>query len=154
VASVTVTGGGTGYVQGSPATFTRHAPDVTGTGAAGYINVSAGVITSITMTNPGTAYTAAPDISVPTGTGATLVAVLSATNTSPIGRLVLAGHAKVPGIAIPFFYGTAGGGTANVDLYLRNAQLSANSDKVLLDLVTNTAPTAGNAYNIGYFALP
>ena len=47
-----------------------------GSGLAGTINVTAGTITSVTITNGGTAYTSVPTVTAPTGTGATLTASL------------------------------------------------------------------------------
>lgn len=73
VKSVTIGGGGTGYVQGGVATFS-------GGGATrqaqGYANVTAGAITGIVITDPGAGYTSAPTVTVATGTGASLTPVL------------------------------------------------------------------------------
>lgn len=73
VKSVTIGGGGTGYVQGGVATFS-------GGGATrqaqGFANVTAGAITGIVITDPGAGYTSAPTVTVATGSGATLTPVL------------------------------------------------------------------------------
>lgn len=73
VASVTVSAGGTGYVNGAAVTFPAPSD---GSPAAGVLQVSAGVITGVTITDPGVGYTSAPTPAAPTGTGAVLVAVL------------------------------------------------------------------------------
>lgn len=68
--------GGTGYVNGSALTFS--APGGSGTTAAGLVGASTspGPITSITITDPGSEYVVAPTVTAPTGSGATLTAVL------------------------------------------------------------------------------
>ena len=53
-----------------------------GSGLAGTINVTAGTITSVTITNGGTAYTSVPTVTAPTGTGATLTASLGEGSTN------------------------------------------------------------------------
>ncbi len=70
VDAVTVDAGGTGYT--SP-TVTFSAPeDPNGTTATGVATVDAGVITAITITDPGSGYQAAPTVTITgTGTGAT-----------------------------------------------------------------------------------
>ena len=47
-----------------------------GSGATGTINVSSGVITSVSITSQGIGYTSAPTVSVSGGTGASLTAVI------------------------------------------------------------------------------
>lgn len=69
VLKVNVTAGGTGYTDGAAATF--DAAPGGGVTATGTINVSGGVITSITITNPGAGYTTAPGVTVGGGTSAT-----------------------------------------------------------------------------------
>ena len=77
VASVTIGAGGTGY-SGSP-TVSFAAPPVGGTTATGTVQVAAGVITGITITNPGSGYVTAPAVTITgAGTGATATAVLGA----------------------------------------------------------------------------
>ncbi len=76
---ITVTDGGSGY--------TAPTVDITGgggTGATATATVSDGVITDITVTNPGTGFTSAPTITIndPAGTGATAVAT---GQTTPMG---------------------------------------------------------------------
>lgn len=67
-----VTGTMSGYVDG--ASLTISAPPAGGTQAAGTINVTGGVITGFTITNPGAGYTTAPTVTAPAGTGATITA--------------------------------------------------------------------------------
>jgi hypothetical protein len=78
VSSVTVSAGGSSYVNGNAASFSGGG----GSGAAGTLVVSGGAITSITMTNAGTGYTSAPTVTGPTGSGATLTAVLANKGTT------------------------------------------------------------------------
>lgn len=72
IQNVTITGTMSGYVDG--ASLTIGAPGGTGVQAVGTINVTGGVITSITLSNPGSGYTSPPTITAPTGTGATITA--------------------------------------------------------------------------------
>jgi len=74
VGKVTVTAGGTGFVQGAAVTF--GAPPAGGRVAKGFINVGAGIITSVQITDPGFGYITAPTCTAPTGTGATLTPAL------------------------------------------------------------------------------
>lgn len=74
VTGVTVTGTMSGYVDG--ASLTIGAPGGTGVQAVGTIQVTGGVITGVTLTNPGAGYATAPTVTAPTGTGATLVAAI------------------------------------------------------------------------------
>lgn len=70
IAGVTVTGTMSGYVDG--ASLTISAPPAGGVQAVGTIQVTAGVITGCTFSNPGAGYTSAPTITAPAGTGATI----------------------------------------------------------------------------------
>ncbi len=81
VTDVQVTAGGTGYVNGDPATFS--APPDGGITATGTINVTGGAITGVTITNPGAGYTTAPTVTAPTvvTTDPTTGAVISTTGT-------------------------------------------------------------------------
>jgi len=73
VHSVSISGGGTGYTNGAALVFTS--PQ--GAGAEGTITTDgSGAISAIDLTNNGTAYAVAPDVTVTGGTGATLVAEL------------------------------------------------------------------------------
>ncbi len=74
VSTVIVTNGGTGYTQGAAAVFS--AAPAGGVTAAGTVNVTGGVITSITFTNPGAGYTSAPTVSVAGGSSAVLTPVV------------------------------------------------------------------------------
>lgn len=75
VDAVTVDAGGTGY---SAPTVTFSAPeDPNGTTATGVATVDAGVITGITITDPGSGYQAAPTVTITgAGSGATASATL------------------------------------------------------------------------------
>jgi hypothetical protein len=74
VASIAVTGGGTGYSSAPTVTFTGGG----GSGAAATASSTGGVVTSITVTNPGINYTSAPTIGFTGGggSGATATATL------------------------------------------------------------------------------
>ena len=74
VGKVTVTAGGTGFTQGAQCTF--GAPPAGGRIAKGFVNVGAGIITSVQITDPGAGYVTPPTCTAPTGTGATLTPAL------------------------------------------------------------------------------
>lgn len=75
VKSITLTNGGTGYFSGTP-TVTLSGGG--GTGATATATVFGGIVTSFTITNPGTGYTSAPTVTISGagGSGATGTAVL------------------------------------------------------------------------------
>lgn len=75
VAAVTVNAGGSGYTNGAAVTFS--APPAGGTLATGVLEVVGGVIQRVIITDPGSGYLAAPTVTAPTGSGATLVATLA-----------------------------------------------------------------------------
>ena len=76
VTSVTVTTAGTGYVTGSPITFSD--PDLPGgRRAVGTITASAGAITGVSISDQGIGYSAAPTATAPTGTGGVLTPVIT-----------------------------------------------------------------------------
>lgn len=66
--SFTIGSGGTGYTNNSVVTITGGG----GTGATATVTTSGGVITAITVTNPGTGYTSAPTIAISGGSGASV----------------------------------------------------------------------------------
>lgn len=71
VDGITVGGTMTGYTSGS---FTIGAPPAGGVQATATYTAAAGVITSVTITNPGAGYTTAPTVTAAGGSGATLTA--------------------------------------------------------------------------------
>lgn len=74
VTSVTIGAAGSGYANGASLTFT---PTNGGSGAAATITTNGtGGITAITFTSGGSGYITAPTVSAPTGTAASLTAVL------------------------------------------------------------------------------
>lgn len=80
VASVNIVNGGTGYNVGDT-TVTFSAPPPGGVTATGTLTIEGGVITGLTITNPGSGYTSAPTVTVtdtnPTpGSGANITAAL------------------------------------------------------------------------------
>jgi hypothetical protein len=66
VATVTIITGGTNYASGDTVTFSAPPSGVTATGT---IQLTGGVITDITITNPGSGYVTAPSITINTSTG-------------------------------------------------------------------------------------
>ena len=67
VATVTIITGGTNYTSGDTVTFSAPPSGVTATGT---VQITGGVITDITITNPGSGYVTAPSITINTSTGA------------------------------------------------------------------------------------
>jgi len=65
--------GGAGYTSAPTITFAGGA----GSGASGYVTVSSGVITAVTIVSGGSGYTTAPTVSASVGSGATLTATVS-----------------------------------------------------------------------------
>lgn len=83
VKSITVTSGGSDYSTANLPTITISAPGSTGTRAiAATPTISGGKITSILVSNPGSMYTSAPQITITGGAGSGAVAVASITATS------------------------------------------------------------------------
>ena len=85
VASTTILTGGSGYTT---PVVTFSAPP-SGTTATGTVQSSGGVVTGITITNPGTGYVTAPSVTIAdsgggTGTGATANCLLNAFPTGPL----------------------------------------------------------------------
>lgn len=85
VIKVNVTAGGTGYTNGTAATFTA-APGG-GVTATGTIAVTGGIITGVNITNPGAGYTTAPTVTATGGSAATFASKI-APNNYVIGNLV------------------------------------------------------------------
>lgn len=75
VSAIAVGAGGTGYTT---ATVAIAAPSAGGVQATATANVTGGVVTSITVTNPGSGYASAPTVTITgPGTGATATATVS-----------------------------------------------------------------------------
>lgn len=88
VSSIPVSAGGSGYLNKPVVAITRAAGDTTGIGAAAVANVSGGAVTSITIVNPGTGYTAVPTVTIFGGgysTPATIGTVAIAVNATTGG---------------------------------------------------------------------
>ena len=66
VVAISVSGTMADYVNGNAISVSGGG----GSGLAGTINVTAGSITSVTITNGGTGYTSVPTVTAPTGSGA------------------------------------------------------------------------------------
>jgi hypothetical protein len=79
VGAVTVGDGGSGYDQSTTTVTFSDPEDEAGEAATGTVTVVDGAVTAITVTNPGSGYTAAPDVTITdsgAGTGATATATL------------------------------------------------------------------------------
>ena len=76
VLTVRVIDGGTGYVDGEAVAVTIGAPAAGGVQAVGTAVVEGGIVQSITLSNTGSNYTAEPTITIATGTGLDVVAVV------------------------------------------------------------------------------
>lgn len=84
--SISVTGGGTGY--GSTPTVVIGAPvGAGGVQATATATVSGGVVTGVTITNPGSGYTTAPAVSFSGGSPTTAATATATTNTLTITAL-------------------------------------------------------------------
>ena len=74
--------GGAGYLDTPVVVIQRGIGDTTGVGATAVANVAGGVVTGITITNPGTGYTLAPIFQLFGGGGTTAATVTSAAPTA------------------------------------------------------------------------
>jgi phage tail sheath protein FI len=89
VVEANISAGGTGYVQSST-TVTFSAPAAGGVRATGVAQVVGGVVTGLTVTNPGFGYSAAPTVTIGgVGTGATATADLGVA-PNPVGQSLAA----------------------------------------------------------------
>jgi hypothetical protein len=80
--AIAVTAGGTGYTTAPPITFTGGG----GSGMAATATVSGGVVTGITLTNPGQGYTSAPVVNIGgPGTGAHATATMQ---IAPVASII------------------------------------------------------------------
>lgn len=102
VASCTIGAGGTDYVQATT-TITFSAAPAGGITATGEAVITGGVLTGITITNPGRGYTADPTVTVAgAGTGATATAVL----TTPVTNAATPWGTKLLVAGVPSAYAT------------------------------------------------
>lgn len=85
IVTVVTSAGGTGYTDGV------HQLTVTGTGTGAHLNatVAGGIVTGVSILNPGTGYTAAPTLAMPAGAGAGTGATFTTTRGT-VGNAVLA----------------------------------------------------------------
>jgi len=134
----TITAGGQNYVFPPIVTFSN--PPAGGLVATGYATVSAGAVTSITITNQGAGYTSAPTITLTTaygdiGSGAAATTVLdTVTNTGKLVAVTMANwgqsYTTVPALTIA---GLAGSPAVTA----------------IMCFAVTTAPTATGATNLG-----
>jgi hypothetical protein len=106
-ATVTVTAGGVNYVLPPLVTFSN--PPAGGLAATGYAVLTAGVVTSIVVTNQGAGYASTPSITLTNeagdiGSGAAATAILDAAQSGKLVAVTLAnnagGYATVPTLTI------------------------------------------------------
>ena len=110
--SIGVTAGGSGYSATPTVVITPDPADTTASGATASATVVGGIITGVTVTNPGTGYTLAPSISFvdATGAGATalaavntevkMIAAVPPTATMPLCSVVSTGTDPVTGLQL------------------------------------------------------
>lgn len=142
--SVTVTSGGTGYAYPPEVAFS--APPNPGIQATGYCTLSAGAVSTVTVTNQGAGYSAgAPTISflndpreglngVSTGSNAAATAVLTGAGT--ITGLLCLDHGT-PLTAVPTLAFSGGGGA------------SAAATAIMCWSITGIAFSGGAGYTVG-----
>jgi hypothetical protein len=121
VTSVTVSNGGSNYAYAPPVTFS--APPAGGVQATGVAVLTTGAVSSITLINKGAGYTSPPTITigndsregfnaVTTGSGASAVAVLSA--TGGVNAVICTDPGNTGYTATTTFTTSGGGGTGLV----------------------------------------
>ena len=88
LSSITLAGGGTGYIGAPEVTITGGGG--TGASAVATINPATGVVTGFTITSPGTGYTSAPTVTI-TGGGGTGATATTATTANTSGGLTKIG---------------------------------------------------------------
>lgn len=126
VATIVLDAGGTGYTTAPTVTITPAVGDTTGSGATATATVTAGVVTALTLTAPGSGYTALPTVSFGgPGTGATAHTTLAATGTI-VGLTLTSGgmsYTLAPTVTIT---GTGTGATATSTLATTGAVIAIN----------------------------
>ena len=125
VTSVGVNNAGTRYLEVPAVTFSGGG----GTSAAATAVISGGVVTGITVTNVGSAYTSAPTvaIAIPRRT------ILAANVTTATDTIAYTAHGLSAGDAVKYFHGggtAATGLTNNTTYYVIASGLTANAFKV------------------------
>lgn len=129
VTSLSITSGGSGYVTGTYAL--SFAGSGTGASATYTVNAS-GVVASTTILAGGTGYATAPTVSIPTGSGASAVPLLS--QGSVTGLTIVNGGTNITGTPTVTFSGGSGIGAA--------ATLTVSGGAVTTYSITN----AGSGY--------
>ncbi|MES2440745.1 MAG: autotransporter-associated beta strand repeat-containing protein [Verrucomicrobiota bacterium] len=155
---------GAGYIDTPVVVITPGSGDTTGIGATAVANVSGGVVTGITITNPGTGYTAVPTFTL-SGGGATTAATVTGTaptaNTSGglvksgAGTLTLGGVNTYTGptsvttgtLNLTGVLGSAGGTAISSATNLIQASVGSITGSSSLAITAGTANLAGtNTY--------
>ena len=108
VVGIALVTSGSGYTANPTIAIAAVAPDV-GAGATAFAQVSGGVITGITVDNPGSNYLVAPNVTItdPTGLGATATANITLGSVGTI--VVTKGGSNY--VKAPYAYLTGGGGS-------------------------------------------
>lgn len=113
-----------------------------GNGAAGFVTISSGRISSITMTNSGTGYTGNPNISINyTGNAPSTAAVL--TSGRPIENIIMTNNGSyttLPTVAIAGTVLTGIGATVTVT----NVNVATGIDEIEIDRVYSGTVSTGN----------
>ena len=133
VATLAVTQGGSGYAIPPLVTLTRASGDSTGSGATATATLTNGVVTGITLTNPGTAYTLNPTVSFSNTCSAYAVIDSSATLATKIVIDVVNG----------------GSGFTTAPTVSLDGALSSGSISAVANLGTGT--TAGQVVSVTVF---
>jgi autotransporter-associated beta strand protein len=137
ISSIAVTSGGSGYVNQSP--VAPPAPNTAGTfvdivggggsGATAYATVSGGVVTAITIANPGTGYTSMPTIFI----SSTVVGGFGGSGaTANVSGIALQGLALNDGgfdYTTPTITLSGGGGTGATAAAVATAPITLNSNR-------------------------
>lgn len=124
--TVTVPTGGSNYVY--PPLVSIQAPGLGNIPATGYSTISAGAVTSITITNQGAGYQTAPFISLindprdTTGAGATAIATLTGSQT--MTGLLCTNHGTAQA-TLPTLSFTGGGGSSAAATMLQDQAIAA-----------------------------
>lgn len=150
VERIDVVRGGYGYA-GTPVIQVSPSPTPGGIDATASATVVNGVITAITLDNPGTGYTTAPTVSVEAGSGASATAALSGTTSVLSARITNSGSGYTTAPNVTFTAapgtGTTATGTANISngkvTSITITDAGSGYDPGALPSITIDAPPAG-----------
>lgn len=156
VTAIPVTNGGSGY---SSATATIASPDRSGNTATATVNISAGVITSITIDEQGSGYTFPPTVNI-TGDGTGVVLGTVTIDTSTIESITIteagSGYSSAPTVTIEDpssgTTATANSAVTTAGIKIKNndhyIQSYANGAGVIGEFAAKYAGTNGNSITV------